>query len=341
MAWIETHQSLLTHRKTYEAADLLEIKPVYLVGHLVSLWCWCLDNAPDGTLKSVSPRIIARAAQWDDDPNTFVNALVAAGYLDVSDDTLTIHDWWDYAGKLIDRRQANAAKQRDWRDRRNSNITVTSPLRNGATVPNPTQPYPTQPNLYAPPEKSEIAKEASADAASGEKADFPEPVLPEAPTTIETPKPEPAAKPSKPKPNALDNVPPHSPENIPKIITPRPDQLMYSALADALGAPLTASARGVYNKAGKELRDAGVLPEEIPRLVTSHRQRWKNIDVTATSLAKNLVTLRQPVPANGGGRPVDRSVLAHTQDAEMLEWLYQNNPGLREAENARQSANSR
>jgi len=338
MAWIETHQSLLTHRKTYEAADRLDIKPVYLVGHLVSLWCWCLDNAPDGTLQGVSTRIIARAAQWDDDPDTFVNALIGAGYLDLDDDTLTIHDWWDYAGKLIDRRQANATKQKEWRERHNSNITVTSPLRNGATVPNPTQPYPTQPNLYAPPEKTEIAKEASADAASGETVVFPEPVLPDEPPTIETPKPEPPVKPSKPKPNASENVPP---ENIPKIIPPRPDQLMYSALAAALGAPLTASARGVYNKSGKELRDAGVLPEEIPRLVTSHRQRWKNIDVTATSLAKHLTTLRQPVPANGGGRPVDRSVLAHTQDAEMIEWVYANNPGLREAELARQSANSR
>lgn len=104
MAWIEVHQSLPTHRKTLAAADALDLSPAQLVGHIVCLWLWAIDNAPDGHL-NVSVRTVARAAQWDGDPQAFVDALTAAGFLE---DGMLIHDYEDYIGKLIDRRKANA-----------------------------------------------------------------------------------------------------------------------------------------------------------------------------------------------------------------------------------------
>jgi hypothetical protein len=65
-AWLELHQSLPTHRKTLIMADALDVKPVQIVGHLTCLWLWALDNAQDGVLH-VSPQMIARAAQWEDE----------------------------------------------------------------------------------------------------------------------------------------------------------------------------------------------------------------------------------------------------------------------------------
>jgi DnaD/phage-associated family protein len=150
MAWIELHQSLPTHRKTMEAADLLNISPVQLVGHMTCFWLWALDNAPDGRLEHASPRTISRAAQWSGDCAGFVDILEQVGFLErAGDGVLEIHDWWQYGGKLTDKRAANAARQREFRLRKQA-VTVTSRAtlqsRNGATVENRTVENSTQQN---------------------------------------------------------------------------------------------------------------------------------------------------------------------------------------------------
>jgi hypothetical protein len=94
MAWIEVHQSLFTHRKTLELAELLEVPDLYASAHLIALWTWALDNAPDGHL-AVSERIIARAAQWPHDPASLVQALLQTGFLETSGEGYIIHDWPD------------------------------------------------------------------------------------------------------------------------------------------------------------------------------------------------------------------------------------------------------
>lgn len=145
MAWLEVHQSLLTHRKTMELADILEIPPIYAAAHVIALWSWSLDNAPDGALH-VRASIIARACQWQNDTDVIVSALVNSGFLDMSSDgTLTIHDWDDYAGRLVDKRRANAQRMREARKKeRASNkeesathVPRTLHARAGATVPSP------------------------------------------------------------------------------------------------------------------------------------------------------------------------------------------------------------
>src|SRR6266536_3599136 len=98
MAWIEMHQSLPTHRKTLAVADTLGIEPVLVVGHLACLWMWALDNAPNGNLAGVGTRTLARAAQWKRDADRFVGALTEAGFIEGG----MIHDWPDYAGRLLE-----------------------------------------------------------------------------------------------------------------------------------------------------------------------------------------------------------------------------------------------
>ena len=121
MAWIEVHQSLPNHRKLLEAADLLRLNPPTLMGHLIMFWLWALDNAPDGDLRDISPRMIARAAQWKKSPDLLLDALVSTGFLDRGEQSFVIHDWQDYAGKLLLRRQDNKARQRL---HRNSYVTA-------------------------------------------------------------------------------------------------------------------------------------------------------------------------------------------------------------------------
>lgn len=116
MAWLQVHQTLKDHRKLFDAADELEIQPVHMMGLLISFWMWALDNAPTGDLGGITPRMIARAAQWDGPAEKLSTALIRAGWLDENDDgKLTIHDWYEYTGKLIDQRQAE--KERSQRRR--------------------------------------------------------------------------------------------------------------------------------------------------------------------------------------------------------------------------------
>jgi hypothetical protein len=153
VAWIESHQSLSRHRKTLRAAALLRTDRHKLIGHLHELWWWALDNVPsDGFLNGTLDAEIEGGAEWDGEPGAFVEALTGAGFIDVRDDGRFIHDWYEFAGKLLTRREDNRVRQANKRERdrsvsgavRNANVTresrVTSRTSHGATVPNPTQP---------------------------------------------------------------------------------------------------------------------------------------------------------------------------------------------------------
>lgn len=113
MAWIALHQSVWTHRKTMILADRLEIPDIYAAAHMAHLWCWAVDNAPTGDLSGLPARVIARGAGWQGDPEAFVEAAVAAGYLDREGDRLTLHDWHEYAERLIEQREARRARSED------------------------------------------------------------------------------------------------------------------------------------------------------------------------------------------------------------------------------------
>jgi hypothetical protein len=121
VAWIKLHQSVGTHRKTYLLAEALGLETAQAVGHLALLWCWALDNAPDGFLNGTPAGCVARAAQWAGDAGAFVDALVDVGYLDAGADGLCLHDWDEYAGILVEKREANAARMRRARAQREEN----------------------------------------------------------------------------------------------------------------------------------------------------------------------------------------------------------------------------
>ena len=265
MAWIEVHQSLPTHPKTMEAAMLLDVSEPVVVGHLVCLWTWAVDAKPDGVLDLSKPRVIARAARWEGEPGRFVDALVGVRFLD---DDGAIHDWDDYTGRLMERRERTnvqtRARMQAYRERRrlssiegdvtqsvtrnerNESVTVTPGY--APTVPNPTQPNRTQP----PPTTPRSVALATRDA---------------------PPTPTPRERKRDPLWDAF------------KVVWPQ--------------GPRTETERGRWNKAAQELRDGGVTPEEI---VTA-AQHWPNVMGAATmtpmGLASNLGMLLEGPQANG------------------------------------------
>lgn len=112
MTWIESHQELARHPKTRRLARALGVGIPATIGHLHLVWWWAMDYAPGGDLSRWDDEDIAIAAMWEGDPAAFVGALTECGFLDPE---RTIHDWDEYAGKLIDRRAANAERMRNAR----------------------------------------------------------------------------------------------------------------------------------------------------------------------------------------------------------------------------------
>lgn len=155
MAWIESHQELRDHPKTKRAARMLGIGIPQMVGHLQFLWWWSVDYAEDGDLSRFDEYDVADAAGWEGDADAFVRALIECGPSDSHgflNDDWTLHDWGDYAGKLVAQREANRKRQRRFRDKhatnkeetrttaaRNAHVTRDKRVSHRATLQNPTE----------------------------------------------------------------------------------------------------------------------------------------------------------------------------------------------------------
>lgn len=64
---------------------------------------------------------------------------------------------------------------------------------------------------------------------------------------------------------------------------------IWDALVTACGpAPEVRSARGAWNRAAKELRDAGYTPGQIITAAACYREAWPHIALTPPALAKHI-----------------------------------------------------
>jgi hypothetical protein len=110
--WLESHADLRDHPKLDLLMDLLAITRRDACGLLHFVWWRTLTYAPSGDLSDFTDGQIARWADWDGDPGHLVSALKTAGFMD---STRTIHDWEEFAGRWIDRRNADADRKREAR----------------------------------------------------------------------------------------------------------------------------------------------------------------------------------------------------------------------------------
>ena len=119
MSWIESHQSLGGHPKKDQLAELLwgaglqcDVADAAAIGILHRLWWWALDYAKDGDLSHYSDAVIAKGCHWGGDATLLVAALTEARFVDRN---RRLHDWEDYAGRLIDKRDQDALRKREGR----------------------------------------------------------------------------------------------------------------------------------------------------------------------------------------------------------------------------------
>ena len=101
------------HPKTLKLARLLKVDRRYAVGLLHDLFSWGLDAAGKyGELPDMTAEDIASALEITGKKGVqTVAALVESGYLVKDGNTYSIHDWYDYAGKLMDKREADRARK--------------------------------------------------------------------------------------------------------------------------------------------------------------------------------------------------------------------------------------
>ena len=160
MAWIESHQQVGRHPKTKKLARLLGVSLPTATGHLHYLWWWALDYAQDGDLSKFDAYDISDAMLWEGDENVLLDALIESEYIDETDEGLRLHDWMDYAGKLLERREKDRIRKReDAEKKKNTRKTKRTPQSSSGKdtesaespyVPNLTVPNLTIPNLTVP-----------------------------------------------------------------------------------------------------------------------------------------------------------------------------------------------
>lgn len=104
--WIESHQEIAAHPKLKRLARKLGVSKQAAIGYLHLLWWWALDYAPKGQIiPPYNESDIADAVEWDGDTSALVSAFLDAGFLEQINEMLVIHDWQDYAGKLLEKRE--------------------------------------------------------------------------------------------------------------------------------------------------------------------------------------------------------------------------------------------
>ena len=150
MAWIESHQALAQHPKTLRLADELKCSVPAAIGYLHLLWWWALDYAAEGLVREDQQRMVARACLWKGKPELLWKALLDVGFMEPAElpGVVKIHDWMDYAGRLVLKRAANADRMKRARA---AHVQNTFEARAGATVPDSTVPtVPNQPDPTPP-----------------------------------------------------------------------------------------------------------------------------------------------------------------------------------------------
>jgi len=84
------------HRKRKKFRMLL--KNDMATDYLIDFWIAVATDRPDGDLSGLDVLDIALMAGWDGDPSQFVNAMVAAGFLDEIATGYQVHEWSQHNG---------------------------------------------------------------------------------------------------------------------------------------------------------------------------------------------------------------------------------------------------
>ena len=119
MTYVQVEQNLQKHPKTRHLARLIGQHPRYAVGLLHEVWDWALDAKPDGMIGEVPRETIETVFGFRKD---LIAVLAEAGFV-CSERCLSaglpsdvhrtgrLHDWFEYSGKLVERRLSDRLRK--------------------------------------------------------------------------------------------------------------------------------------------------------------------------------------------------------------------------------------
>ena len=114
MSWFKADQTLPKHPKTSKLRKILKISRREAVGLLFDLFAWGLDTADkNGRLIGADAEAIGMALDCTErNTEKTVNALREAGFLEFDGEVWSIHDWYDYSGKMSERKEKDRTRKR-------------------------------------------------------------------------------------------------------------------------------------------------------------------------------------------------------------------------------------
>ncbi len=111
MAWIESHQKLLTDPKLFELCASMGWNKAEAIGRLHMFWWWCVDHAETGDLRLYNDCHLALAVELNaEQGKEFVEAMVKAGFIERMP-YFRIVNWWKFTGKFLQSRYSQDPKK--------------------------------------------------------------------------------------------------------------------------------------------------------------------------------------------------------------------------------------
>lgn len=124
MQWIKVHHSIRENRKIIKAAEILSVSEPAVIGHMVLLWLWTIENARHGVI-DVEPRTIARICSYKRTATKLVDALVESNLLtELEDGKYKVVNFDEHIAPILVATNQNRARQAAFRRRRDD---VTAP----------------------------------------------------------------------------------------------------------------------------------------------------------------------------------------------------------------------
>jgi len=296
MAWIKSEQALGQHPKLKLVANELNISIPQAIGHLHLFWWWAVDYAENGDITRYKD-FVPFSAQWEGEPEDFTKALIKHGWIDEEDGKLTIHDWVEYTGALIEIRQKDAERKRQSRQRANSKTSANKFAKSNGD----TREWTSEAEIEQSPEKPIEYEDINLNK-------FDKNVSTGRPTDVHSPSDVDKTREDKTREDKIisnevaDNevgneLVLNDWEVIVEDMGQRHKQI-FKTICIALSYDmnqLTSMARGQLNKAVKELNDIDVDLNDIPIRAKNHLLNF-GFKATPTSLAKHWASLDKVSP---------------------------------------------
>jgi hypothetical protein len=132
LPWIQLASDWKTSKKAIRLRVFLQDDWAWT--YPVSLWMWTAQHEGDGRIEGAGcAEVICDAAGWRGEPRTFIDAMVRAGLLDETSSGYYVHDWHDYAGAHIEKREKERSRLRTYRERTRTERVPNAYVRDAST----------------------------------------------------------------------------------------------------------------------------------------------------------------------------------------------------------------